>query len=233
MEMNEGTLSKQKKRGHKVNQWKLNNLLQRIDIFGANLPMFNLSGETQVLTKTGGCLSLVVLMVFLTYGVIKLQHLMDKHNPFISEVTEKNRFDYNTRLNLNEINFKMAFSVEGYLDNQVRDDPRYVKYIVRIYGKKNDVEYQELIPFHKCTKDDWDHFLDPAKGIEDQILALRKNPKRNMYCIDEFENFTIYGNEKNTEYQRVEVVLVPCNYLNTQFGYTGDSIDPECIAELD
>ena len=212
--MKEPTPSR-KKKAHKVNQWKLNNILERIDIFGANLPVFNLKGETQVLTKTGGCLSLVVMIVFLTYGVLKFMQMMDKHNPFLSEMTEKNIFDYNTRLNLNEINFKMAFSVEGYLDNQVRDDPRFVKYIVRIFGKKNDVEYQEIIPFHKCTEDDWDQFLEPAMGMEDQINAVKTNPKRNMYCIDEFENFIIYGNEKNTEYQRIEVVLVPCNYLNT------------------
>ena len=159
--------------------------------------------------------------------------MMDKHNPFISEMTEKNIFDYTTRLNLNKVNFKMAFSVEGYLDKQVKDDQKYVKYIVRIFGKKDDVEYQQNIPFHKCTEDDWDQFLDPAMGMEDQILAVKTNPKRNMFCINEFENFVIYGNEKNTEYQRFEVVLVPCNYLNTQFGYTGDSINPECIADLD
>ena len=138
--MKEPTPSR-KKKAHKVNQWKLNNILERIDIFGADLPVFNLKGETQVLTKTGGCLSLVVMVVFLTYGLLKFMQMMDKHNPFISEMTEKNIFDYKTRLNLNEINFKMAFSVEGYLDNQVRDDHRYVKYIVRIYGIKNNVEY--------------------------------------------------------------------------------------------
>ena len=92
---------------------------------------------------------------------------MSKHNPFISEMTERNIIDYNTRLDLNEIGFKMAFSVEGYLDSEVRDDPRYVKYIVRIFGIKNGVEYQEMIPFHKCTEEDWDQFVEPAKGMED------------------------------------------------------------------
>ena len=77
------------------------------------------------------------MIMTLVYGFIKFTHLMSKHNPFISEMTEKNFFDYNTRLDLNEINFKMAFSLEGYLDSVVRDDPWYVKYIVRIYGKKN------------------------------------------------------------------------------------------------
>ena len=69
-------------------------------------------------------------------------------------------------------------------------------------------------------------------GMEDQISAVRANPKRNMFCIDDFKNYVIYGNEKNSEYQRFEVVLVPCNYLHTLFGYTEDSIHPECVADL-
>ena len=68
--------------------------------------------------------------------------------------------------------------------------------------------------------------------MEDQINAVRANPKRDMYCLEQFENFVIFGNEKNTEYQRVEIIMVPCNYLNAEFGYTGDSIHPECIADL-
>lgn len=60
-----------KKPSQKVNQWKLNNFLERIDLFGADLPVFNLKGQKQVLTKTGGCLSLMVMIVWLTYGALK------------------------------------------------------------------------------------------------------------------------------------------------------------------
>lgn len=28
----------------------------------------------------------------------------------------------------------------------------------------------------------------------------------------------------------LEIILVPCNYLHTSFGYTGDSIHADCIA---
>ena len=56
-----------------------------------------------------------------------------------------------------------------------------------------------------------------------------------MFCVDwnEGENLQIYGNEKNDEYQRVELVLTPCNYLHTHLGYEGDTIHPECVADLD
>ena len=54
-----------------------------------------------------------------------------------------------------------------------------------------------------------------------------------MFCLDYSDDILIYGNEKNDEYQRLEIKLVPCNYLHTQWGYTGDSIHSECEHDLD
>ena len=59
-----------------------------------------------------------------------------------------------------------------------------------------------------------------------------------MYCIDWEDpegtgDLLIYGNEKNNEYQRIEVVLVPCNYQHTKWGYTGDKISPKCNPDRD
>ena len=161
--MNSQRSRRNKKSVHK----KHHTFIERLDIFGVSLPMFNIKGETQVFTKTGGVLSLFVLMTWLSYGALKLTQLYKKHNPFISEITERNFFDIETKLDLNEIKFRMAFSVEGFLDKEVKDDPRYVKYIVRMVGKRNNVGVQEMIPFHKCTDDDWNKFYEPAKGMED------------------------------------------------------------------
>ena len=85
---------------------------------------------------------MIVVLVWLTYASLKSSHMLSKQNPMISEIRERNFFDYQTKLDLTQINFKMAFSVEGYLDYELKDDPRYVKYIVRIYGKRNDTLYQ-------------------------------------------------------------------------------------------
>ena len=57
-----------------------------------------------------------------------------------------------------------------------------------------------------------------------------------MYCFDwsggEDGDLVIYGNEKGDEYQRVEIVLVPCNYLHTKWDYTEDTISDKCVANL-
>lgn len=64
---------------------------------------------------------------------------------------------------------------------------------------------------------------------------MKNDPKRGLMCLDwnDDEPLLIYGKERNDEYQRIEIVLVPCNYIHTHLGYTGDSIAPECVADLD
>ena len=56
-----------------------------------------------------------------------------------------------------------------------------------------------------------------------------------MFCIDFDENEpdVIFGEFQDDNYFRLEVLITPCNYLHTSNGYTGDSISPECIPELD
>ena len=129
--------------------------------------MFNIKGESQVLTKTGGVLSLCVIMTCLSYGAVKLTHVINKHNPFISEITEKNFYGNDYKLDLNAIKFKQAFTIEGFQDREIKDDPRYIKLISRMYGFKDGVEFQEMIPIHKCKEEDWQEFADPANGVKD------------------------------------------------------------------
>ena len=46
-----------------------------------------------------------------------------------------------------------------------------------------------------------------------------------MFCLDwEREDIEIYGNEKNAEYSRLEVVLVPCNYVHKEYGDVSDTV---------
>ena len=56
-----------------------------------------------------------------------------------------------------------------------------------------------------------------------------------MLCLDwdDDEPIELIGVENDNDYTRLEVVLVPCNYIHTQLGYEGDSIHPECITDLE
>ena len=61
------------------------------------------------------------------------------------------------------------------------------------------------------------------------------DPERGLFCIDfdPDESVAIFGEFQDDSYLRLEVTLTPCNYLHTWDGYTGDSISPDCIPDLD
>ena len=56
-----------------------------------------------------------------------------------------------------------------------------------------------------------------------------------MLCIDWTDDnpIEIQGRFQDKDYTRLEVILLPCNYIHTMLGYNEDSISPECIANLD
>ena len=43
------------------------------------------------------------------------------------------------------------------------DDPRYVKFWARMFGRVDGEWYQEMLPIHKCTDDDWALFNPASK----------------------------------------------------------------------
>ena len=73
----------------------------------------------------------------------------------MAQYTQVSLFDFNEKLDLNDINFRLAFSVEGYHSREMKNDPRYVKYLVRIFGIKDGKEYETFIPYHRCEEKDW------------------------------------------------------------------------------
>ena len=91
-------------------------------------------------TVSGGIVTALIAVVFIGYALIKLAHLLNKKNPLIAETKETNFYDFNTRVNFNEIGFKMAFTVEGYQDKKMKNDPRYVKFLARMYYKIDGIK---------------------------------------------------------------------------------------------
>lgn len=164
-------------------------------------------------------------------------HLIDKHNPLISEVTEKGVFDSSEIMNLNEEGFRFAFTFEGKLDRERKDDPAYVKYLVRLKGLKNGEKYEKILPYHDCTDSDWQEFAPPSKGASRLFSSINTDPKRGFYCVDWDENdpLVINGNENELNFQRIEVILLPCNYVHTKYGVSPDANDfvhSDCVANL-
>ena len=61
-----------------------------------------------------------------------------------------------------------------------------MKYLVRMYGKKDGVKYERLVTHHECTVDDLDLLGEPAPESTHLIeqYTTRANGKR-LFCLDQ------------------------------------------------
>ena len=126
-----------------------------MDSFGEQLPSFNLKGKDSVNSVLGGIFSLALSLIIFMYGLLKFLHLLDRHNPNISSYYVEDGMSFGETLNANERGFRIAVSVESYLyPNHQKNDPKYVKYLFRLAGKRNGEKFEKILPHHTCTDED-------------------------------------------------------------------------------
>ena len=58
--------------------------LQGADIFGTQLPAFNLKGKSEVRTAFGGTVSVIIIYITFMFALLKFVQLMTKHNPLVN-----------------------------------------------------------------------------------------------------------------------------------------------------
>ena len=98
-------------------------VLNRVDIFGKPLPGFNLKGSDVVTTMVGGVSSIFIFAIVLLYGAIKFIHLQSKANPNVATYIREGSFSSADILDLNDMNFRIAFAVEGFRSKDLKIDP--------------------------------------------------------------------------------------------------------------
>ena len=171
--------------GAKEAKWKIGAILKNIDGFGQEIPSFNLKGETRVNTFFGGVITLLIMTLTLAYAILKGIHLLHRTNPTINHYSIPHHFDISKTVDLNEIGFKVAFSFRGSKSHLLLDDPHYVKWIVRRTGMRNGANFEETLPYHKCTDADFAEFHPPAKRSLEALKEIREDPKKSLFCLDE------------------------------------------------
>ena len=89
--------------------------------------------------------------------------------------------------------------------------------------------------YHKCTDEDYAEFYPVQKSSENFLKKIREDPDRGLFCIDWTDKvpFELVGTLNDSTYARFAAVLVPCNYIHSRYGYTGDKIVPECNGDLE
>ena len=62
--------------------------VRNFDMFGSELPKFNINGKKKVTTLTGAFVSIVILAMTLMFSLLKLEHMINRKNPLISRNIE-------------------------------------------------------------------------------------------------------------------------------------------------
>ena len=88
-------------------------VFKKIDAFGSPLPSFNIKGKEKITTIVGGFCTLMLFFTIFSYGALKFSNLITKPSPIINSYFSDND-EGNYVVNLNERNYKFAFTVESY-----------------------------------------------------------------------------------------------------------------------
>lgn len=101
-----------------------------------------------------------------------------------------------------------------------------------MFVKTAGVTSQRILEAHKCTDEDYAEFYPTEENSVGLLAAIRADPKRDFFCLDwseDSEPMNVYGyQEVEAEYSALEVLVVPCNYVNKEFGPIGDTIHETC-----
>ena len=134
-------------------KWQTGHILENLDGFGEPVPAFNVKGQSTIRTRCGGVTTLIIATTVLLYAVIKFNHLSTRHNPhmssYLQDIPQKESVDISD----DSYKFKIALSIEDFIDsNEMKNDPKYTKWLFRLYTKENGVASHRELATHRCTE---------------------------------------------------------------------------------
>ena len=212
--------------------WSLTYILEKIDLFKKDLPNFSLKGKQQIPSVTGGVSTAIIIVVMLTFALTKLDQLLKRDNPNVSTFTEELALGSSDVINLKDTGIRFAWSIEGYSDKKIKDDPRFVKTYVRLSGRRQGESQETMLDYHRCTWEDFESFAPPSNDAMNQLNSIMSDEGRGLYCLDWEklgEILEIWGISQYDDFQYIELVMTPCQYIHDWLGWDGDSIDPDCV----
>ena len=132
----------------------------------------------------GGILTVIMLGLMLWYAGLKLEMLITRANPTVSTFTEEFVLSSEDKLNLIDAGMYFAWTWEGYNDKKLKDDPRFVKQLVRLSGRRQGKSIETILNYHKCTWDDLKDFPAPTLDSGRVLNSIMSDPERSMFCLN-------------------------------------------------
>ena len=137
--------------------WHAANFFTKIDKFKKKtIPGFSLKGEEVISTPAGGFCTLFLFGILILFASHKSKTVMHRLNPIVNYVNLPDAIDDSEVVNLGASNFRFAFSLERGQGKEIKNDPAFMRWRVRHYGRKDGVLFQNMLPFHMCTAEEMD-----------------------------------------------------------------------------
>ena len=155
-----------------------------MDSFGKEVPSFNLRGQEKVNTIVGGFVSILILIIIFLYANLKLTQLITGANPVISQQIVEDYYGPKDEFNLNENNIRFAFTVEGENTLDLKNDPRYVKFMAIKQLKYNNTNSEEIISIHECTQKDFKEFYPISTSSSRIFNRINAEKDHTWFCLD-------------------------------------------------
>ena len=111
--------------------------------------------------------------------------------------------------------FQFAFYIEDYFSGELKDDPSLVTLFGVIFYMTHDNTLQnQTIGTHKCTKEDYGRFYEPAVDQAPKVNRLKK--ANTFYCLDKIDtngrplNTSLFGKDDIVVHRRLDIIFTPC-----------------------
>lgn len=208
--------------------------LHKLDMFAEPMPSFNLEGKQKVRTYPGGLLSLFIFYLTFMFSVIKLSHLLSRHNPIVNTYLERDVFDETFEFDIQREDLMVAFTLEDYNTLVTKSDTRYVKFFVQYSNMTNGDRQMHEIGLHPCTEEDYAKFYPVETRSSSLLDRYLTRDDSTLYCLDEEDfDYLLFGTQEVKTFGSLQFMAVPCNMRLTHIGAkTDDRIDPNCVDDL-
>lgn len=154
---------------------------------------FNFAGQERIPSTPGCVLTTILTLTLIGYAMSSFSQMITHSNPLITIATIQNYFDSTNVVNFDNFGFKVAFFVQGYIDNEPKDDPDKVQWVIQLNTCKgcNGYPVATNLTTHKCTDADFDSFYPPDPSYVSTMKQAKKD--KFFWCIDDGQGIEVFG----------------------------------------
>ena len=119
---------------------KIGNFYDKYDLFAQEIPSLHIEGHKRLGSCIGYFLTVLLTTLVFVYGGSRSRFLITGERPNISSFTLQDARDAKQMINLNDHNFKVAFSVEAIKGHDISpaNDPNYVEWVANVFSSESE-----------------------------------------------------------------------------------------------